>query len=270
MRNIVVIPVYKTQPDADERLSLKQCVDVLGGHDMCLVCPLGLDTSAYSAMMPAHVRIQRFDVRFFQGIEGYNELLKSHAFYASFRAYEYMLIYQLDAWVFQDRLDYWCLEGYDYIGAPWFRDWMSHEDGCEMMYVGNGGFSLRRVKTFLRATDPAQRLYGIRQVLRPFKKGSERYAKRLRTFFFGRNDLSTYMERMKERWEDVFFCCDLQGTRLELKTPECREAALFSIERSPKYIFQEVNKGQLPFGCHAWKRYQYAEFWHDIIQRNSL
>lgn len=266
MRNIVVIPVYKTQPDADERLSLKQCVDVLGGHDMCLVCPLGLDTSAYSAMMPAHVRIQRFDVRFFQGIEGYNELLKSHAFYASFRAYEYMLIYQLDAWVFQDRLDYWCREGYDYIGAPWFRDWMSHEDGCEMMYVGNGGFSLRKVKTFLRLTHPKTRVKGFDEVLALHKGGFRELMACFRDYFSEANSLKTFMEAHRKSWEDVFFCHVLRATRLQLRTPSCRRAALFAIETSPKYLFEEVNEGLLPFGCHAWRRYQYDTFWKHIIQ----
>ena len=33
-----------------------------------------------------------------------------------------MLIYQLDAFVFQDDLAYWCQQNYDYIGAPWLRD----------------------------------------------------------------------------------------------------------------------------------------------------
>lgn len=30
------------------------------------------------------------------------------------------MIYQLDAWVFNDELSSWCSLGYDYIGAPFF------------------------------------------------------------------------------------------------------------------------------------------------------
>ena len=35
-----------------------------------------------------------------------------------FLEYQYMLIYQLDAFVFEDKLDYFCELGYDYIGIP--------------------------------------------------------------------------------------------------------------------------------------------------------
>ena len=38
--------------------------------------------------------------------------------YSRFEKYEYMLIYQLDAFVFSDRLMEFVEAGYDYIGAP--------------------------------------------------------------------------------------------------------------------------------------------------------
>ena len=250
-KDIVVIPVYKTSPDATERMSLRQCVKVLGGHDMCFVCPQELDVAAYTELAGRPFRTERFEGRYFQGIEGYNDLLKSRGFYERFASYGYMLIYQLDAWVFEDRLDYWCGKGYDYVGAPWFEGWRNHEEGYGFMCVGNGGFSLRKVDKFLKITNPSQLLYG--------------FWKRLK---FGRKSVGEYMETKKDRWEDVFFCYDLKGTRLELKTPSCRKASMFSIETSPEYIFKEVNRGQLPFGCHAWKRYQYEEFWSKHIIDN--
>lgn len=39
-------------------------------------------------------------------------------FYRRFGKYKYMLIYQLDAFVFSDKLLDFCEMGYDYIGAP--------------------------------------------------------------------------------------------------------------------------------------------------------
>lgn len=265
MRNIVVIPIYKEMPDETELMSLRQCVKVLGGHGICFVCPKSLDVTPYTLVTGDSVCVERFDGRFFWGIEGYNDLLKNRDFYKCFKTYEYILIYQLDAWVFEDKLDYWCDKGYDYIGAPWFEDWCNHEDGKEFFCVGNGGFSLRRVSRFLTATDVSQKLYGFRQFVmrKQWRKG--RFLGMLKEFLSGPNRLGTFMASKKDRWEDVFFCCDLQGTRLELNTPSCSEAALFSIETSPKYIFNEVNHGQLPFGCHAWRRYEYEEFWKDII-----
>jgi hypothetical protein len=39
-------------------------------------------------------------------------------FYKRFRDYKFILIYQLDAYVFRDELEYWCEQDYDFIGAP--------------------------------------------------------------------------------------------------------------------------------------------------------
>lgn len=60
-----------------------------------------------------------FPDTYFKGIAGYNRLMMSPEFYETFAQWEYILIYQTDAWVFSDRLSEWCSKGYDYIGAPW-------------------------------------------------------------------------------------------------------------------------------------------------------
>lgn len=266
MKTIIVIPVYKTLPDEAEKMSLLQCVKILGRHEMCLVCPQELDVTAYTELAGRSFLTERFERKYFQGIEGYNELMKGRGFYERFEQYEYILIYQLDAWVFEDKLDYWCSKGYDYIGAPWFQFHRNHEEGYDFMCVGNGGLSLRKVSKFLKVTDRLQRLYNISDILWPFQRKSWReYKTVLKRCIHGLNRMGAYMVEKKDKWEDVFFCCELKDTRQELNTPDCLEASLFSIETSPKYIFNEINKGQLPFGCHAWKRYQYEDFWSKYI-----
>ena len=268
MNNIIVIPIYKPSPDDAERMSLMQCVKILGGHKMCLVCPQKLDVTAYTEQMSVDVHVERFDEKYFQGISGYNELMKGRFFYNRFKSYRYMLIYQLDAWVFEDQLDYWCRKGYDYIGAPWFQDWGDHESGYELFCVGNGGFSLRKVSKFLKITDSSQKVYSFWQIMRSHRKEQGRIYRSWREYHSISNNMEVFMMQKKERWEDQFFCCDLKGTRLELRTPDCQEASLFSIEVSPQYIFNEINKGRLPFGCHAWRRYQHEEFWSKIIPKS--
>lgn len=263
MKSIVVIPIYKSSPDEWESMSLRQCAKVLGRHGLCFVCPYGLELGPYTELTGNAVSVERFEKHYFKGIEGYNRLLKDRSFYLRFQEYDYMLIYQLDAWVFEDRLTEWCSRGFDYIGAPWFENWQSHEEGSDFLCVGNGGFSLRRVERFLQITDPEERLYTLRQAIRAYLKGGS-----LKERFFY-NKAGRLRKQLEDRWEDVFFCYDLRGTRLELKTPDCKEAALFSIETSPQYVFNEVNGGKLPFGCHAWRRYQYEEFWKDYIKDND-
>jgi len=85
-------------------------------------------------------------------------------FYKRFLNYKFILIYQLDAFVFNDELAFWCNKDYDYIGAPW-SDISSRSIFKELRsklplrykyyyirklsninkFVGNGGFSLRKV-----------------------------------------------------------------------------------------------------------------------------
>ena len=84
-------------------------------------------------------------------------------FYARYAGCEYILLYQLDAWVFEDRLDEWCDKGYDYAGAPLFAPGSSD---LQCARTGNGGFSLRRVeasaKPFQAASIPLQGVWRTR------------------------------------------------------------------------------------------------------------
>ena len=253
-----------------EMMSLRQCLNVLGKYAVYLVCPEGLDTTVYDEVAGKKLVTERFDAVFFKGIEGYNHLMRSHAFYQRFKAYDYLLIHQLDAWVFRDELEAWCSKGYDYVGAPWFEGWLSHEEGCDFMCVGNGGLSLRRVEKFLSITKPSsRRLRSIKQLLSIQKSGASKYLRCLMQYFSNSNRADVFSEQHKDRWEDVYFCYDLRASRLALRVPECTEAAKFSIETSPEYIFNEINGRKLPFGCHAWQRYQYEDFWKKIITQEK-
>jgi hypothetical protein len=55
-----------------------------------------------------------------------------------------MLIYQLDCWAFEDRIDYFAGLGYDYFGAPWFEQ-NKETKKYTITSCGNGGFSLRKI-----------------------------------------------------------------------------------------------------------------------------
>jgi hypothetical protein len=47
------------------------------------------------------------------------------------------------------------------------------------------------------------------------------------------------------------------------KTPSSQEAMKFGFEMQPRKLF-ELNGRQLPFGCHAWWKYD-LEFWRPYI-----
>lgn len=143
----VLIPVYKNELCRSEQISLQQCKKILGRYPVILVAPqtMKIENSELSDLP-----VERFPQSFFNGIFGYNRLMLSKDFYQRFERYEYILVYQLDAFVFSDRLQYFCGLGYDCIGAPWLQGYR-YITGIERRYlhVGNGGFSLRKVSIFL-------------------------------------------------------------------------------------------------------------------------
>ncbi|AYN03261.1 DUF5672 family protein [Flavobacterium sp. 140616W15] len=120
MKNTVkiIIPIYKEHFGELEEKSFLQCVKVLKNYDIVLVQPEGLDNS-YITNEFNQIKAISFPKRYFENIDGYNELLLSSLFYEAFLDSEYILIYQLDAFVYKDALEEWCQKGYDYIGAPW-------------------------------------------------------------------------------------------------------------------------------------------------------
>lgn len=250
---VVLIPVYKEELSSDEKSSLQQALRILSRHDIRFVCPNGLDMSHYDKIIGYSLPKERFDSKFFKGIEGYNNLMTDVSFYRRFKSYEYMLIYQLDAWVFSDQLVAWCKKGYDYVGAPWFEAHRTHEEGYPLWTCGNGGLSLRRISKFIEVTNPRTPIQQEKNIV-----------KSMLDAMLGRNNMAQYRKRHAYLWEDTYFCYGLDGTPHEMYRPTPEEAAKFSFECSPKYLYSLIGS-KLPFGCHAWRKFQYEDFWTKYI-----
>ncbi|RYF67481.1 MAG: hypothetical protein EOO39_21180 [Cytophagaceae bacterium] len=258
----VVIPVYKPVLSAYEQISLTQCMKVLGHYPVCLVAPHSLDLSAYTTQYPA-LRIYRLDDSFFTSIQAYNRLMLSTDFYRTFIDWEYMLIYQLDAFVFQDQLADWCRRRYDYVGAPWLRDidfvgwrdavWfrvkqqaatlldLKKADGVtpreiiSQNGVGNGGFSLRRIPAMLTVLES------------------------------GNRHLHRYQNQTIYQYnEDAFWGIEVNRYWPRLRIPSYRTALHFAVEFFPERAIERYTQGKLPFGCHAWDIHG-TEYWRPIF-----
>jgi hypothetical protein len=119
----VIIPIYKSELNANELISLTQGLKMFKRYSISLIAPESLDITIYKSFTQdcSNLSFMKFDDKFFKGIKGYNSLLLSLHFIKKFIQYEFILIYQLDAFVFKDELEYWCNLEYDYIGAPWFE-----------------------------------------------------------------------------------------------------------------------------------------------------
>lgn len=262
---IIIIPIYKNSPDEFETISFLQCLKVLHRYKICVVTYDSLDVSYYkNELQNAGVdfAFEFFDKEYFNDIAGYNRLMLSLDFYKRFTQYEYMLIYQLDAYVFRDELEEWCNKGYDYIGAPWFEGFQTYEKGCKLWKVGNGGFSLRKVQKFVTV------LSSILPVFKPRRLLRERFSNKLNSlsdfirfglYLIGYKNNIPYYLQLNDSNEDYFYSVFLANTWLKFYIPDILTAANFSFENSPDYLFSLT--GKLPFGAHAIEKNRYKEFW---------
>jgi hypothetical protein len=251
----VVIPIYKTYFGELEEKSFLQCIKVLRDYPIVLVQPEGLDSS-YITNKYSNATVETFSKYYFENILGYNELLLSASFYERFLDSDYLLIYQLDAFVFKDDLKEWCSKGYDYIGAPWiatpensiglklfnaivnlFKSKKKKERKQIFYKVGNGGFSLR--KTSSHYTIAKEKESFISEFLNA--KDKEIYA-----------------------IEDVFWSIKVPEFYKDFKIPGYMEALHFAIDRKPKIAFKLIDN-QIPFGCHGINKPKVIDFWKPIL-----
>lgn len=223
----VVVPVYRQTLTDLERISFRQLIHVLGAYEIIIAAPENLDMP--KEITNEQIRVEYFSANFFESVDSYSQLMLSKDFYQRFIKYEYLLIYQLDAFVFRNELMRFCDMGYDYIGAPWISGFCEYTNlKRKILYVGNGGFSLRKVKACIRVLEQKQGLLKLYQ----------------------------------ERNEDAFYSA-CSGKEFVVAPKEV--ALTFAFEREVQFCF-EKNNNMLPFGCHAWERYD-LEFWKKHIEK---
>ncbi|WP_316735284.1 DUF5672 family protein [Pedobacter aquatilis] len=258
-QNIVIVPLYKSELNKYEVISLTQCFSIFKEKTIIAVKPTNLDISSISINFPFN-KVISFDHRFFESIHGYNELMLSAYFYKEFLSYNFMLIYQLDTFAFADKLDYWSSQGYDYIGAPWIKPLKNNNKINQFIYnlksylytkfnitrdglpkskqfynkTGNGGFSLRNIELFYKLAVKEANL-------------AQQYIN-LKNLAFN---------------EDLFWSIEVNRKEKRIQIPDYKTSLKFSIESFPEFGY-EINGKTLPFGCHAWEKH--LDFWKDKIE----
>jgi hypothetical protein len=260
----IIVPIYKDKLSPEEIISLRHLTRFLGSYDKYLISPQSLRTDYQD------FRIKQFEDHFFTGIDAYNELLLSRQFYEAFIDYRYVLIYQLDCLVFSDQLIEWCKTNLDYIGAPWFKSKADPSKGFSR--VGNGGFSLRKVESFLKVIDSRRYLEEPvpcwRDVFSPPLDDlqslpiPQRFLKKLRVLRDVRRGVRWYTSQYTLN-EDHFWSDRAKLFYSDFRIAPVDVALRFSFERFPKYCFEQ-NDHRLPFGCHAWAKWD-REFWEPYL-----
>jgi len=261
---VIVVPISnRSELTPGEESSLKHLREYLGRYDIFIVAPEGLDVE-FSGL-----KIKRFSAKYFGSVANYQRMVMSSEFYKVFGDYEYMLTYHLDALVFSDQLLAWCEKGYDFIGAPWVKHEGSPNNGT--IYegkVGNSGFALKKIDTFIRLFDSNDYAYNVFNFWMR-KHGNKSFFRKLiymPSFFLGFFKRFNGVKWEVANWarsEEVFLLTRATHYLSTYMVPEVGEALKFSFEIVPKYCY-ELNDSKLPFGCHAWERYD-KKFWEPYL-----
>lgn len=154
MKNVVaiVIVTHKSELNETEKISLDSLVNVFKGHrDIYVILPESVDGEIYTCIGIEVIKVE--DI-WLSSYRKYNEFCLQPHFYEHFVKYKYILLYQLDGFVFCDELDYFCNLEYDYIAAPWkYGNFWYKNQNETIWYVGCGGVSLRKVTSFIDFTN---------------------------------------------------------------------------------------------------------------------
>lgn len=138
----IVVPIHREYPTHEDRVSLLQCGRVFRERDVVMLAPRGLDLWAYDELLPGHLTTERVPAEWMSSLRAYNAMMLSGSVHRRFVGYDHMLLHEPDAIVFEDDLDHWCAEDFDYVGAPWFD---GGAEACKLYAVGNSGLSLHRL-----------------------------------------------------------------------------------------------------------------------------
>ncbi|MBE6095226.1 MAG: hypothetical protein E7199_07140 [Schwartzia succinivorans] len=225
---IIVIPIYRETLSVCEQISLSQVRRILGRYPICFVAPEKMrrfltNKGCVAEFFPDKCLSSRLE---------YSKLLLVPDFYARFKHYQYMLLYQLDAFVFFDRLHHFCSLGYDFIGAP-----MPYSSNFKTKVGINGGLALRKNDSCIRVTQMLQKM-----------------------------NIDSKMRQVFKKAEDRFFSYCGGSEDIPFSVPRVAISSDFSIEFNVAHCWDRLSSEHLPFGCHAWSKSVYFELWRPYIE----
>jgi hypothetical protein len=231
----VVIPIYKEKFDELELFSISHSLKKLGEISVAFIHPDGLNLNFYFANFTNASFLPLPEI-FFKSQKAYNQLCYEVEFYKLFSNFTHILILQSDAIILKaDNLEYWLRSDFDYLGGPELNSYEYELRSIEpfrslinslhpIRFQGlNGGLSLRRIEKIIQAL--------------------EEYP-----------DLTRYFRNYAGGiGEDIFFSLISRVTGKSFLVPNEVIASKFAL--TGNFIeWLQFNKGEIPFGVHAWYR----------------
>jgi hypothetical protein len=281
---IVLIITHKPVLDKYEQISVSRCMTILSKYEIRFVVPQSMDITFYNNLFPK-IHFDFVPDICLSTYENFNKLKIDLNFYKRYRSFQYILFYEPDAYIFEDRLSYFINKKIDYVGAPWLQI----EENNKMTFtgVGNGGFCLRKVETkfklilALRASIYLEQFkmfndFGIIPripilLIRLIRNLSIKSEMELKFNYhedgFWTISLPDYLDK---RIYNSYF---LKYLTKYFFTPNYKIATIsdslkFSFETLPERLY-EFCDFHLPMGCHAWNK-KGTDFWLKFIDTDSL
>ena len=231
---IVCVPIYKNTLSTFEMASLRQLNKILGKYQRVFVAPQSLEFDFGDE--GEFFCVERFPDYFFNSVLSYSALMLNVEFYRRFSRYEYVLIYQTDAFVFSDRLQEFCQLGYDYIGAP--LELSNPLWSFIGNRVGNGGLSLRKVSSAISMLEKWDKIAA-----------------------------NSALTSILWQWEDLFWSYCAGHKDCNFHVPPVNIAVEFAVQDNVCRAYKRLQNGWRPFGCHGWwQTKEEYEVWQPVIK----
>ncbi|MFA6087889.1 DUF5672 family protein [Mucilaginibacter sp.] len=267
----VIIPVHKPVPSADEIISLSAANVQLNAYDCFLVYPDGMDTSLYTSLYP-ELKLKLVNPEWLSSIEQYNKMKLRLDFYNLFSKYQYMLTYELDAYIFHSDFEGTGALNFDFIGAPFFEGYWDTKPGAPLAKGCNSGFSIRNVRSCIRVLSSMNKFRFGWWIYKIFLSHSSKL--RIKLNELTNNKYEIYISgKFGFYFADFHLNEDLVWSEIvpqlfpEFKVADPMSALKFSFEYNLKDSLR-LNGDKLPLGCHAW--YKHLNFWKHYINIQDL
>lgn len=257
---VIVIPIYNENPTKFEKISLVRGLEIFN-NPITFIYPKGMNLSYYTESVEKYalnktVEFKEYPKKYFSSGIRYNELMLKESFYLQYLKYDYMLIYQLDAYMFDGDLTK--IPCVDFIGAPCFEGF---NHAIDTKYTGhqNGGLSMRNIK---KSYDACKYAHSFKGTVILFKN----------KYIGKRNLIDIFLQKFGLRknschpygGEDMFFSFAASILVDDFNVASYEQSYMFAFDCLPQKLY-ELNGNKLPMGCHAYHKGYKWDFWKKYI-----
>lgn len=248
--------VYKNTLEASERLALQSNIATLKKYDFFFLSPTRLAGSSLLNELGSLGEVIFLPNWWFANRFFYNFMFKDVRFWEMFRDYNNLLICQLDALVLRNQSFHYETEKV-ILGGPIYYGFEC--PSRPLVYSGavNGGFSLRNIT---KAIDYLKFYRKVTKHHSFHETNGIGIASFMRRKLFSRVKKGLFQHK---GFEDIFWSALSLEFEPELH-PTFQEAADFAFDAAPFETYM-LNNNRVPFGIHAWEKYDKAfssDLWH--------